>query len=314
MNISQSKVKLFRKCKRAYYYRYVEKLKSKRIAPALSFGKIVHFILECIAQGMNVEADLKSFVDQELKDVLPNEKLEYKKVLDNATQIMVDYERHWETDPLNYVEIEGSKAEHKIELKINDDITMVGIIDGIVEDAHGRKWLLEHKTGKREMSDEDKWRSIQNAVYYEAMERLDFPLVNGVVWDFILSKEPTQPKLTQSGDVSKAKIVTLPSTVESFIENNAVSAEDADRLTASAQEGAKKYFKRSYTVKNDNVKKSLFDGFVETAKEIVRDHGESKAMCIDQHCSWCEYKDLCRAELENADVDFVRERNYTTNE
>jgi hypothetical protein len=313
LNISQSKVKLFRKCKRAYHYRYVEKLSSNKIAPPLSFGKIVHYILECKAQG--IEADLDKFSEEELAGIGTNERILYQEILDNAQNIMVDYNHYWERSPLNHVEIDGSKAEHKIELKINDDITMVGIIDGIVEDDNGRKWLLEHKTGKREMSEEDKWRSLQNAVYYEAMERLDFPPVDGVIWDFILSKEPTKPKLLKSGDVSKAKIVTLPSTVESFIESNPhLSDEDKQDLRAKSIIGLSKYFKRSYNIKNSNVKKSLFDGFVETAEEIVRDHDKSKAMCIDQHCSWCPYRDLCRAELENADVDFVRERNYTTND
>jgi ATP-dependent helicase/DNAse subunit B len=313
MKASQSKVKLFRKCKRAYHNRYVLKLKSKKVAPPLSFGKIVHHMLECDAEG--IAPDLEAYSEKELQGIGPNERTIYKEILDKAKGIMVDYGKFWESQPLKHLEINESRAEHKIEYKINDDITFVGIVDGIVTDIRGRNWLLEHKTGAREMSDNDKWLSLQNAVYYEVMERLDFPPIEGVQWNFILSKEPTKPKILNSGKVSTAKMITLPSTVEKFIlENPEITDIEKNRLEETAKEGAKRYFNRSTTLKNECVKKTLFDGYVETAEEIVRDHGKVKAMTIDQHCSYCEFKDLCRAELENADVDYVRERDFITNE
>jgi hypothetical protein len=58
----------------------------------------------------------------------------------------------------------------------------------------------------------------------------------------------------------------------------------------------------------------IWDGFVETAKEIQQEHGTKKAQTVGRHCSWCDYDMLCKAEATGSDMDFVMRSHYTTEE
>ena len=45
MKVSQSKIKTWRQCKRAYWFKYVENLRKKTKSRPLEFGTIVHEML-----------------------------------------------------------------------------------------------------------------------------------------------------------------------------------------------------------------------------------------------------------------------------
>ena len=55
----------------------------------------------------------------------------------------------------------------------------------------------------------------------------------------------------------------------------------------------------------------VVDDFIVTAREMMDRHGKVKDKNIDRHCLWCDYQDLCRAELQGLDTDYVRQRIYT---
>ena len=51
MKVSQSKVKMWRQCKFAYHCKHVEKLRKKTKSRPLTFGTLVHEMLEAHANG-----------------------------------------------------------------------------------------------------------------------------------------------------------------------------------------------------------------------------------------------------------------------
>ena len=74
------------------------------------------------------------------------------------------------------------------------------------------------------------------------------------------------------------------------------------------------WFIRTFTPFSRGIVDNIWKGFIETAKEMKEGHGERKNKSIAEHCKWCDFQALCKAELTNSDVDFVREHHYYVEE
>lgn len=313
--VSQSKIKKWRTCRQAYHLRYVEKLKSKRVARPLTFGSAVHAIAEAKAKGIDPLIRIDEMKEQDFGRIFPEEKEMYLDILEDATLVMEDYFLYWKKAPIRYITYKGVKAEHKFDYEIESGLILTGKIDGIAKTKNGKVWMVEHKSGKNELSRDDMWKNIQAAAYYKAMEELGYPRVDGVLWDYIRSKTPTRPAFTQAGNLSKARIVTLPSLIKKMRKAGEIKDKsDYHTLLEMAMRQRESYFNRVYTPKKAKVNKVLWDDLVETAREIQEFHGKKQAMSIDRHCSWCEYEPICRARITGSDVDFVKERNFIADE
>ena len=55
----------------------------------------------------------------------------------------------------------------------------------------------------------------------------------------------------------------------------------------------------------------IYNGFKYTAKEILNHGSTNKTRHTGPNCSWCEYRDICFAELTFGNADYVREKDYT---
>jgi hypothetical protein len=290
----------------------VEKLRSRKVSRPLTFGSAIHNIAEAKAKRISPKKMIEEMKEKDFGKIFPEEKQAYLEILEDAELVMEDYFLHWKEDPITYVKHKGVLAEHEFEFPIDNDLVLTGKIDGIGETENGKRWLVEHKSGKNMMNRDDMWKNIQTSVYYRAMEALGFPQVSGTLWDYIRSKTPTRPSITQSGKVSKARIVTLTSVIKRM--KDELTKDEYKQLFNMAKDQRKEYFARVYTPKKTKVIKSIYDDFVETAKEVRDHHGQVKAKTIDMHCQWCDYRDICSAEMTGSDVDFVKERNFVKDE
>lgn len=304
--VSQSKVKLWRKCHRAFHYKYVEEIVKVRKSRPLQFGKMVHEALETYFNGDEISDyfdGLREDIDQ--MSLFAQERDEYGDILQDCEDIVTDYMEYWGDDSLRPIRIAKKGAEHQFEIEVLPDVIWNGRIDMLAKTLPDkRRWLVEHKTYARKPNTDDRWRNLQSSTYFHAMEILGWPLLDGVLWDYIKSKPPATPGILKSGNVSSKRIDTLPSKIRR-------DYPDHERLMTIATENRENYFERVFTPVHRSVVGIVFKDFISTIREMIEGYGKKYDMNIDRHCSWCDYEPLCRAHLENADVDYIKEREYT---
>jgi hypothetical protein len=312
--VSQSKVKLFRKCHRAYHNKYVEKLERVRVAKPLMVGRIIHDMVEAKAKKLKPFSVLDQY-EREQGKVFESEREYYGDIIEDIETIMIEYFDYWKNDELKYVPINGKSAEHEFTVELEKGLNCTGRIDAIGA-RKGLNWLVEHKSFGPIPPPDTRWRDVQTAVYIRMMERLGWPKVDGLLWDYISNKPPTRPKILKSGKLSVAAIDTLPETVFRILDEHKINedTEEARIVLERARQTRTTYFLRVPTPLKPQVIDAVFAEFMNTAREVKARHGKAKTMNIERHCAWCEYEPLCRVELMGGDIDFVRQREFTVNE
>lgn len=308
--VSQSKVKAWRKCRQAYYYRYVESLRKKVKARPLTFGSLVHEMIEAHASGEDAFRVL-AVAERKQGKLFRAEYELYGNIIDDVRIIMTDYFAHHKRDDITYLPINGQLAEHKFEVPIGDGIVATGLVDAYAT-KNKLRWMVEHKTFGKQMPDEDaRWRDLQSSVYIRIGEMLGWPRVDGLLWDYIRSKPPQAPAFLKNGKVARRLIDTLPTKIIEFVaQNKKQVGGDATRLLSMARKNETRYFRRIFVPTKPDVIGKVFADFTETAREMRDLHGKRRARTIDRHCSWCDFEGLCRAELRGGDVDFLKEKDF----
>lgn len=312
IKVSQSKVNLWRKCARAYHYKYVEKLRRKRIVRPLYFGRIVHEMIEFQASDENPLKVIEQ-KKKELSRMFAVEREEYLETIEDARIIMTEYFKFWEKDPLVYVSKKGETTEHRFEIEIADGIVATGIIDAFAKKKKLR-WLVEHKSFNRMPSEDHRWRNLQSVVYFRINDMLGWPKMDGVLWDYVWSKTPTRPQLLKDGKLSQKFIRSLPLAAEETIKELGLKVKDNAKFLESLARNRRDYFTRIYSPISKSVVDTVFSDFVDSARDIADRGHKVKTRSIAMHCDWCDFEPICRAELQGSDADFVKKKEYIIHE
>lgn len=329
--VGQSKVKTWRQCRRQYHYKYVEELQRKRVKRPFMFGKIIHRMLEEHGQK-NDPMKVLNEISFENEKLFTSEKEMYGEIVEDIRIIMTEYFAYWDPLDIRFIPVidendERRYTEHEFAIPLNlltegsasysisdGDIIFKGQVDSLVKTPNDLRWLGENKSFDKLPDDDERWRNLQTIVYRRAVLALGWmKRVDGVFWNYIMSKAPTRPKPLQNGDISSRDIVTLPSAVTKFLQENGMNekTEKARKLMEAAEGCRSRYFQRIFTPVSTVVADNIFSGFVDSAREMRDNHGHKKDQNIGRHCGWCDYEPLCRAELTGGDVEFLEEREYT---
>lgn len=59
-----------------------------------------------------------------------------------------------------------------------------------------------------------------------------------------------------------------------------------------------------------NMVDAVWDGYLYTAKQIIKQGHKNTAQNISRNCSYCSYHDICYAELTGGDVDYIIDKDY----
>lgn len=308
--VSQSKVKTYRRCRQAYHYKYVEELKRKRRPRALVFGTLVHQMIEADANG----DDPFELLDQiNIKDakMFASEKEEYGEIIKDVGVIMYEYFQYWEkNDPIQYIRRKGRSAEHKFEIELFPDVIWNGKIDANARSKDGMRWLVEHKSFKRRPNADTRWRNLQSSTYIRAQEIMGWSPMDGICWDYIWSKSPGKPGLLKDGKMSQKNLETLPLAVTQAAKDYGLDPKDYREFKKKTESHRQSWFFRVKSAIHKKTVDAMFDDFSLTILDMVNNHGKSKEKNIDNHCSWCEFEPLCRAQLQGLDYEYVKEREY----
>lgn len=308
--ISQSRLRAWRKCRKQYDYRFVQMLEPKRIQRPLVFGKAVHKMIEFQILGKNVQ-DAIAAVNEERKNMFTADQEDWDGIVRDATDLMQGYRDYWAKDQLEYVELEGKKAEHKFEMPLAKDLLLTGIIDTLPLTPDGRCWVEEHKSHREIPTEDVRVRDLQTMLYvHVARTHYKVKRISGVMWDYIRSKTPSVPKLLKNGTLSKANIDTLPHVYEREIENNDLDRADYIDILGTLDDKLPGWYRRSFLPVNQNAIDQLLEETIITGREIRRKAGVDTTRSVSRDCSYCAYERLCQAELFGMDASYIREREF----
>lgn len=124
MKLSASKIKCYKSCKRAYFFKYIEELVPIQDAEPLVAGKTYHSMIENLYKTGGVEVDVEN-----------NPKI---------SAMAKAYEKYI------YPKFSVVETEKEFEFNFSEDISLVGRFDGVAEDG----LIVEHKTTSADVDDE----------------------------------------------------------------------------------------------------------------------------------------------------------------
>lgn len=310
-HVSQSKAKDFRACQYKFWLKHILKIERLKKARPLKFGTIVHKMKQAIANGTDPFKELDK-IELENKKLFQAEREMYGEIIEDISYIFRAYLDYTKDKKLVYKKRDGQRAEFPFEIQYGSGLLIKGTIDAVTT-YRGLDWLTEHKNHKNIPNDDQRWRNVQSAVYIRVLEILDWWKVEGTCWDYIRTKPPTRPQLLQSGKMSERSIDTLPQVVIDTLKAHKKNLKDYQGLIDAATENMSSYFQRVYTPMKKKVVDTIFRDFIVTAKQMRDANLDPKRpppRTIEQHCGWCEFEPLCRAEMQGLDTKYIMEKEY----
>ncbi len=313
IKVSNSRVKTWRRCPNAHYYKYVEKLEPKKKKAALMKGSMIHDMIEAWVNGDDWRRALREYEKQYDKLFL-EEKEEYGDIINDMMVVMHGYVAFWEKNELEYIEQEGVRTEHPLEVElIPGRVLFTGVIDRIGRDKKDRVWLVESKSFKKNLPKEEiRVSDLQTTLYYWGAPKCGFPEPHGVMWDYIRSKPPAIPELLKKGGLSKRKnIDTTYETYLAAIKHHGLEVSDYAEILENLKTKPNGYYRRTYRPAPKKLVNILLNDLKSTALEIEALGETLRTRHLSHDCGWwCNYYSLCQAELQGLDTDFLRKKEY----
>ena len=308
---SNSQIKTWRKCQKLWEYKYIHKLAPRKISDALHYGSIVHRILdklqskdlEVIYDELWAEYSSKYFVE------------EIEEVFERSFSNIKDYIEHWSNEPLEVIDTE-------IYLKAEiEGVIIEGYADGLVKDHRGNHWLLENKTGKSNASLENRYWDLQVMLYHELFSYYDWikdkygVQLEGTVWNYITSTEITDPRILQNGTISKAQSQkTTWRRYKNTVEKQGLDLNDYLDMKPIFEARCNDFFQRNYLPYDVMIGGQMMKEFLSSVEDIEykRKYKLIYPRTMEQHCSWCDYQLLCKAEFDTPleNLTDILEKHY----
>jgi hypothetical protein len=314
---SQSEITLGRRCKRAWKYRYRDRLRRKRPFRAPLIGTILHEMLDHYVRATNdpkFESDpWKVFAKYEKKysELFREEREEYGDIPATVEAVFEGYLRRWKNDDLIY-----ESTEVEIEAELMKGVALRCKLDKIVtQRKSGLRFLTDHKFHARIPDAQDRFADIQTLLYFWAwnLTHSKEDRLAGIIWDYGRMKAPAIPELLKGGELTRRSNIDTDSfTYMRTIRDNGLNARDYKDMLESLRGKENTFFER---VTLPSPSKALVESVVEDARITVRelralpDYTPRDGMSMF-NCRGCEFRAVCEAELRGLDFEFVKKRDY----
>lgn len=321
---THSMVKTMRRCPKQAQYKYVERLKPKRLGSPLKRGTWVHSLLEAYHKGEDW-LDVHKRYSAEFNRLFDEEKDYYGDMPGDIMKMMRAYIWHYKDDPWEWID-----AEFQLEAKLPDGTLARGKIDSLIRDSFGNLWLVDHKTHKTLPDHNFRLLDAQSASYVWLAQENGID-VKGFIWNYLRWKPPSVPKLLQEGKrISDSAIDTdYPTLVRALNkykeENPQFVIRDKDRalakyLKAQRYEQGKMqtspFFRRDVLERSQDMLERVMQAYYTTSQRLHSydfSDPDTVERVPDRGCSFsCNYQDICTAELLVGDSRALRRSNYTT--
>jgi hypothetical protein len=210
-------------------------------------------------------------------------------------------------------------TEKEFELEVDkcdgEPVVFVGKIDELY--LHKRKGVKsiiigEHKTFTNKPNMELLVMNTQKCLYARAAQFLKGVLPSKVKWDYIKSTPASEPIwLEKSRRFSEARStkITPMSWRRACEARNILDPEILNRGDLYEANISEFFFQVELDIDPAMVD-VIWDGYLYTAKQIIRFGESNKTRNVTRDCSWCPYHDICYTEMTGGDVDYVIRKDF----
>lgn len=265
-----------------------------------------HECLESYNEGKSWKKTFKMLEKEYYDNTFPEQIAADGDMAITARLLLESYFDYYQDEDIEYLENEKYFC-----LPLGDGIYIEGYIDSIVEDLKGNIYPFETKTYKSIPKRENLLFNQQSAIYLWAAIQF-YENVEGTYWNIIKAKRPSVPDFNKDGSISKKSIDSTPTVVLKWLQDQGLKATDhADLLTKVKYEDF--FFREKIKIQRPMVIQ-VIDDCKSTLQEIEALGRTRKEMNIDNHCSFCEFRSLCQAELMGWDVEEVIKREFIVKE
>lgn len=317
LNVRWSAIKTWRKCQMLYNYRYIRQLKKRRPAVPLIRGSIIGELLDKRAERKKPTKVIQKY-EEEYGKLFSAERELYGDIIPECLRIVDNYKALYKNEGLTYLKGKDGKP---YELIVETEFTVEGQkvhfqghIDKLVQDENDMVLVLDHKSHKVIPDANTRFSDLQLLTYIWLLPLSGYPKPDGLIWDYLRTKPPAIPELLKKGGLTRrANIDTDYSTYLAEIEKHGLNPEDyQEELQRLKVSSAGRYFDR---VKLPSPPKGMIDQVVKEFKSTIiqiRDVSKTGTYVrnMGRDCSWCEFFDLCSAEIRGLDTNFILKTEY----
>lgn len=316
--LTNSMLTAFRRCIKQSEYKYVHRLKPKRLGSPLKRGTWVHALLEEDARGGDWQK-LHKKLSQEFDRMFDEEKDFYGDMPTEIGRIMKSYFWHYKHDPWKYHEV-----ELELTAQLPNGVLLRIKFDGLIENQFGL-WLVDHKSHKTLPNLEYRMLDTQSPIYIWVAWQNDIP-VNGFIWNYIRWKAPTIPELvyanTKNPRLSKRATDTDYPTYKRAIKAYGLDPEPYEERLAyykklryrPGEPQQSPFFRRDVFEKSPEMIDRVLKEAMRTADRMNSyDWSDPEAVerTVGRHCQFmCSYTDLCTNELLGHNTRPLLRQNY----
>lgn len=323
--VSYSEVSLYRRCPKAWEYRYKRGLKRHRKFVHLFRGEILHEMLNAhikmkMSKGRYTGGDAWDVLagyEEKFASYFQEEKEYYGDVPGDCGKIFEGYLRKWRKDPLKY-----EASEEPVFFDLPGKLPrFIGYLDKVALDAEGRRWIVDHKFVSSIPTAEDRFSELQLLLYVWAWNHThpDKP-VDGVCWDYARSKAPREPELLKGGGLSKRKDMdTDVYTYTAAIAKHKLDPNDYAEMLQNLEGKEDTFFERVFLpAPSPAMVEEVTQDFLQTTSEIQLKKAKGKTRCSRNmssfNCKTCEYRQVCEAEVRGLDAEFIIKSEFKKRE
>jgi len=331
ISISWSQINTRRRCEQKWKYKYKDRLQPKRRGRALHIGNWLHRCLETFYLEDDWKIGHQEYLDEwnklfkEEQEMLSQKGRKKSKVWTplpiQIEQIMKSYIWYHRHDGWKIIAVEEEFEVLIGQFTTYDGITVHvyanGRIDLIVEDDEELTWVVDHKsTGSIPEPGAFHAMNPQLILYPVGMKKKEGLKVAGVIFNYVSSKAPSTPQMTKkTKQISRRKVKTDYPTFRRFLKQNGYDPADFQEILRPLKKRSP--FLRRYRLPREKVvTQTIMRDLVAGARDIYESRQKKfHQRNIMRDCkTFCEFHDLCRGELNGADMSHLRKTAFTIRE
>lgn len=310
MRVSNSKVKVYRRCPNQYRYKYVMKLQPRAKSLQLERGSWIHELLQAHYDGEDW-MDLHKTRTKEFYNLPEEIREDLGDLPSECRRIMRSYLRYWRDEDKHFFVVDSELDEI---VTLPSGLEFHVIIDLIVEDLRTNLlWIWDHKTRKSFEASDNMLLDPQLTNYYGAATILGYKPLGGVLYNEIRTKAPAIPEMTQRGLTRRKNIDTDVFTYMSALRKHGLDPVDYSEILRHIARGQpERFFRRRKLPKDRPMLRTMRRELVQSAREIRAAEDDVRfPRTFLTSCKWdCDYKNLCIAELHGGDISSMIKLNF----
>ena len=312
-----SALNTFRNCPRKYKHRYVDCLRPRERAEALSFGGAVHSAIELWYRSTgqsNLLQLVLEYLDGQYPDRLHDDQQRSQWHL--ARAMFTGYAGRYEQEDFEIVEVEKEfvgEIRNPDTGRLSQTFKIAGKADGIVK-CHDGMYLLEHKTASNvDASYLDKlWTDTQIALYSHYLRELGYPIV-GVIYNVLLKSRLKQSagETQAEYEIRHAELAAKNKSGKSTAKRQMPETDEAFQVRLADWYARPEAFHREYIYLSEERLAMLQDEVWEITKQYLDAQRRGKWLLNTSNCfSYqrpCEYLPYCQSGFNSNVADNLYE-------